>query len=142
QLLGRRADVPELLAASDALVLSSDFEGLPNVVLEAMASARPVIATAVGGTPELVAHGSTGVLVPPGDPRALATAIEELAALPADHRAEMGERGRHVVKQKYGLAPVMSQWGELVDELLGSPPQSPDSAGSRSDPLVAGPPTV
>lgn len=76
-LLGSRTDVPELLQAFDIFVLTSDLESCPNTILEAMATGLPVIATKVGGVPELVTE-DTGILVPPQNPEALAVAIDEL----------------------------------------------------------------
>ena len=67
RFLGHREDVPRLLAAADLLVLPSSYEGLPNVVLEAMRFRKPVVATAAPGTTEVVVDGETGVLVPIGD---------------------------------------------------------------------------
>jgi glycosyltransferase involved in cell wall biosynthesis len=78
-LLGERPDVPELLDAAHVFVLASRSEGLPMSVLEAMAHGVPVVASAVGGLPELVRDGETGLLVPPEDPQALADAIARLA---------------------------------------------------------------
>jgi glycosyltransferase involved in cell wall biosynthesis len=90
--LGERADARQIIGALDLLVLPSLTEGLPNVVLEAFAYKTPVVATAVGGVPELVKDGETGWLVPPRDPHALAQAIldalsnpEEAAAAPKMH---------------------------------------------------------
>jgi glycosyltransferase involved in cell wall biosynthesis len=82
-LAGPRSDVPELLTAADLVALPSLSEGLPLVVLEAMAAARPVIATTVGGIPGVLRDGVEGRLVPPGDPSALAAAVCELLARPA-----------------------------------------------------------
>lgn len=78
-LLGWRDDVPELLAAMDIFLLTSLFEGLPRVVLQAMAASVPVVATDTGGVAEVVLDGKTGRLVPPGDPAAAAEAIVALA---------------------------------------------------------------
>lgn len=83
RLLGWRQDAPDVLAAMDLFLLTSRFEGLPRAVLQAMAAGVPVVATAVGGTPEVVRDGVTGRLVPPGDPSAAARAVAELAADPA-----------------------------------------------------------
>lgn len=82
------------LAAAQVMVMPSFAEGLPMVIMEAMAARRPVIATWVAGIPELVRDGDTGRLVPAGDAPALAAAMAEMAALPADRLAEMGARGR------------------------------------------------
>ena len=92
-LLGHRADVPELLAAADLFVLPSRFEGLPLAVLEAMAAGLAVVATRIGGTEEAVLDGITGHLVPPADPDALADAIGAALADPAG-LARLGRAGR------------------------------------------------
>lgn len=97
---GYRSDVPSLLAGCDVFCLPSDVEGLPLVVLEAMAQAKPVVATAVGGTPELVASGETGLLVPPGDTDALAAALRTVLDDP-DGARKMGEAGRARVLQEF-----------------------------------------
>jgi glycosyltransferase involved in cell wall biosynthesis len=90
---GYRDDVPRLLAGCDVLCLPSTIEGLPLVVLEAMAHGKPVVASAVGGTPELVVDGETGLLVPPGDVDALVRALRDL--LDNSERARrLGEAGR------------------------------------------------
>jgi glycosyltransferase involved in cell wall biosynthesis len=81
--LGHRRDVPELLAACDLVVLPSFAEAQPTALMEAAAAGRPVVATRVGGIPEVVEDRVTGLLVPPGDPRALAEAIEALLGDPA-----------------------------------------------------------
>jgi glycosyltransferase involved in cell wall biosynthesis len=79
KVLGQRLDVPDLLAAADAFVLSSDWEGLPITLLEAMAAGVPAVVTDVGGNREVVRDGVDGFLVPPRDPTALARAVERLA---------------------------------------------------------------
>jgi len=88
------AGVRRELAAAHGLILPSFAEGLPMVVMEAMASARPVIATYIAGIPELVRPGETGWLVPAGDARALAEAMAEMATTPAEDLARMGQAGR------------------------------------------------
>jgi glycosyltransferase involved in cell wall biosynthesis len=103
ELLGTRGDVDELLAGADLFVLSSDSEGFPMSVLEAMATGLPVVASAVGGVPELVRDGETGVLVPPRDSAALAGAIRRLVADPA-LRDQLGEAGRRRVEREFSLA--------------------------------------
>jgi glycosyltransferase involved in cell wall biosynthesis len=93
RLLGERRDVPELLAGSDVFVLSSASEGLPLSVEEAMAAGLPVVASAVGGVPELVVDGETGYLVPPGEAGRLAEALRSLLEDPSLRR-RMGRSGR------------------------------------------------
>lgn len=92
-LTGYRADVSDILAASDLFTLGSAFEGLPVSIMEAMAAGLPVVATAVGGVPEAVTEGVTGLLVPPHEDEALARALLELSRDP-ERRAHMGEQAR------------------------------------------------
>jgi glycosyltransferase involved in cell wall biosynthesis len=99
---GARDDIPALLAGCDVFCLPSSMEGLPIVVLEAMAASRPVVASAVGGTPELVADGVTGLLVPPEDPVALAAALGSLLADPERARL-LGAAGRDRVRREFSL---------------------------------------
>src|SRR5256885_1959449 len=116
RFLGPRADVPRLFAASDALVLSSWHEGMPNVVMEAMAARRPVVATNVGGVPELVEDGVTGLLVDAGQPAALAEAMSDLASRPTQVRDAMGDRARTIVDDRYTLDATMPLWSELLTD--------------------------
>ena len=102
---GYRDDVPALLAAADVFVLPSFAEGLPLTVLEAMAAARPVVASRAGGTPEAVVDGETGMLVPPGDVRALADALDELLADPERAR-RLGEAGKRRVEERFSAAAM------------------------------------
>jgi glycosyltransferase involved in cell wall biosynthesis len=102
ELLGERDDVPELLAAADVFVLPSRSEGMPLSVLEAMAAGVPVVASAVGGVPELVVDGVTGVLVPPGDAAALAAALARLAGDAAE-RERMGAAARRRAEAEFGI---------------------------------------
>lgn len=92
-LTGYRADVPDLLAASDLFTLGSAFEGLPVSIMEAMNAGLPTVATAVGGVPEAVVDGETGLVVPPGDFERLADALVELST-DGERRARMGEAAR------------------------------------------------
>jgi glycosyltransferase involved in cell wall biosynthesis len=97
---GSREDIPRILAATDILVNASLQEGLPGTVQEASAMARPVVATKVGGNPEAVLHGQTGLLVPPRDPPSMATAIISLLENPSQARA-MGAAGRQLMEEKF-----------------------------------------
>ena len=118
RLLGLRDDMAELYRASDALVLSSAWEGMPNVVLEAMASAKPVVATAVGAVPEMVADGETGFVVPPGDHTGLASAMERMMGLAPEERRAMGEAGRSRVRERHSVESVVDAWEALFGRLL------------------------
>jgi glycosyltransferase involved in cell wall biosynthesis len=100
RFLGRRDDVPAVIAAADVVALPSLDEGLPLVLLEAMAQGKPVVASAVGGTPELVVDGETGVLVPPGDVDALVDALASVLGDPERAR-RLGEAGRARVREKF-----------------------------------------
>lgn len=117
-LLGRRGDVPRWLRAARFLVLPSLWEGMPNVVLEAMAAQLPVVGTDVEGTRDLVLPGSTGWLVPPGDPRRLAIALEEAAADP-ERRGRYGQAARDRVENHYALSAVVEAYDRLWSRLLG-----------------------
>ena len=97
--VGERAD-DVALGELDVVALPSWTEGLPLVVLEAMAAARPVVATPVGGTPEVVLDGETGLLVPPRDPRALAAALQRLVD-DADLRRRLGEAGKRRAVERF-----------------------------------------
>jgi glycosyltransferase involved in cell wall biosynthesis len=117
--LGHRGDVLELLAACDLFVLPSLSEGLPVSVLEAMAAGKPVVATAIGGTDEAVLHQETGLLVPPGDPVALATAIRTLLADPGLSR-RVGAAGRQRVQQLFSAETMVGQISRLYEDVLGA----------------------
>lgn len=115
--LGERQDVPQLLRQHDLLVLPSRWEGMPNAALEAMACALPVVATAVGGTPEVVVQGETGLLVPPENPAALATALATLIADP-EQRRRMGLAGRLRIESCYSLDATVKSVEALYRQLL------------------------
>jgi len=114
---GYRAGVPHLLPAFDIFVQPSMHEGLPNTVLEAMAAGLPVIATGVGGTPELVVNGKTGLLVPPANPAALADAITALSENPVA-RGSMGWAGRQRVQQHFTIEEMVQKTEQLYEDLL------------------------
>ncbi len=116
--LGPRDDVPRLLRSADILVLPSLWEGMPNVVLEAMAAGLPVLGTQVEGTEELVVPGQTGWLVPPGDSEALAAALLEAIDNPTDLKAR-GERGRLRVRERYSQQQVVAAYDRLWSTILG-----------------------
>jgi glycosyltransferase involved in cell wall biosynthesis len=117
RFLGYRTDVPALLAAMDVFVLPSLWEGMSNAVLEAMAAGRPVIATAVDGNVDQVADGVTGLLVPPGDAKALAAAMDRLARDP-DGAREMGRRGRERAEREFSLTRMTEAYVALYRSLM------------------------
>jgi glycosyltransferase involved in cell wall biosynthesis len=112
--LGLRHDVPDLLAASDAYVMSSRWEGSPNALLEALAGALPVAATEVGGVRDLVEEGRSGFLVPPGDSAALAAAMGRVMTLPPEERRRMGRCGLRSVQSRHDSQVVLEQWRRLL----------------------------
>ncbi len=115
--LGFREDIPQILASLDVFVLSSYLEGMGSSILDAMASKLPVVATKVGGIPEVVADGETGFLVPPRNPEALAQAILKLHSDRA-LASRLGQRGYELVHQKYS-AEAMAKKAVLVYEKIG-----------------------
>ncbi len=118
RILGPRDDVPELLAKAACLVLSSDYEGCPLSVLEAMAAGVPVVATRVGGVPEVVDDGRTGLLVAPGRPEALAAGIERLLENPLE-AAHLGARARDEAHARFSRERMVSAVASVYDELAG-----------------------
>jgi glycosyltransferase involved in cell wall biosynthesis len=118
-LAGERDDVPEVLASSAIFVLSSRSEALPVSVLEAMAAGLPVVATRVGGVPELVVDGETGLLVPPADPPALAAALQRLLDEP-ELRARLGAAGRARVEEHFALEAFLESHLDLYRRALAA----------------------
>lgn len=118
-LIGQRDDAEALLRRFDVYVCASIAEGIALTVLEAMATGLPVIATAVGGNPELVADGETGVLVTPRAPDTLAAALACLLADPERARA-MGQAGRRRVEAEFSVASMVAGYCALYDDLLAN----------------------
>lgn len=117
--LGVRSDVPAILPAVDVVALTSHLEAAPLVLLEAMAASRPVVATNVGGNPEMVRHGENGYLVPTDDPSSLATAFLELLDNP-QQATQMGKNGRALVEREYQLHQTIGGYYQLYRELVES----------------------
>lgn len=118
RLLGERQDVPELMKAADAYVMSSAWEGLPLVLLEAAASYLPIVATDVGGNGEVVIDGVTGVIVPPRDPEALAIGMTKLMTIGDGRRESMGRAGRELVERAFDIEIVVQRWISIYQSLL------------------------
>jgi glycosyltransferase involved in cell wall biosynthesis len=115
---GQVEDLGPLLGAADAVALPSRWEGMPLVLLEALARGRPVVASSVGGVPEVVTDGEHARLVPPGDVAALATALETFHRHP-DEALRMGWRGAMLVREGYTWARVVESFEAVYDETLG-----------------------
>jgi sugar transferase (PEP-CTERM/EpsH1 system associated) len=116
-LAGERDDVARLLRGFDLFVLPSLAEGVSNTILEAMASGLPVVATAVGGNPELVTVGHTGQLVPRADPRAMAEAMLRYASDPTECRRQ-GAQARLRVERCFSISKMVSSYIDLYDSML------------------------
>lgn len=114
--LGHRADAVRLLGALDVLVLPSSFEGMPNVLLEAMAASKPVIATRIPGVVEVVEDERTGLLVPPKRPYELARALARLLS-DAGLAKSLGEAGRRRIQDHFGVDTMVARYAALYDEL-------------------------
>jgi glycosyltransferase involved in cell wall biosynthesis len=118
RLLGARRDVLQLVAAAGAICLPSEAEALPMSILEAMALARPVVATDVGGTPDQVLDGETGYLVPPGDGDAIRRALLRLASDPAA-AAAMGAAGRERQRRHFTGEAMVDGYARAFEEAIG-----------------------
>jgi glycosyltransferase involved in cell wall biosynthesis len=118
-LAGFRRDLDAFMPCLDLLVLPSFTEGMPNVVLEAFAAAVPIVATAVGGTPEVIEDGVNGFLVPPGDAGVLARRIGE-ALISEETRQAMGRGGQQSVLEKFTFDVQGRRYLQLLEEVLHS----------------------
>ena len=118
-LPGARDDVEDMLRCMDIFVLPSRAEGISNTVLEAMASALPVVATRVGGNSELITEGSTGILVPAADPVTLADAIEKYLDDPILRRRH-GQAGRERVEQVFSMDEMVDKYVQVYGGVLAS----------------------
>jgi glycosyltransferase involved in cell wall biosynthesis len=146
-LAGFRADLDRFLPHFDLLVLPSYTEGMPNVVLEAFAAGVPVVATAVGGTPEIVEEAVSGHLVPAGDAETMGERICQVLDNPND-LPDMGRKGRLCVQEKFGFATQAALYRELFEQFcpgtveIGESPEETDEtpvppAVSLDDDLLA-----
>jgi glycosyltransferase involved in cell wall biosynthesis len=138
-LAGFRADLDQFLPFFDLFVLPSFTEGLPNVVLESFAAGVPVVATAVGGTPEVVEDGASGHLVPPGDPDAMAERILD-ALTCQDRLRDMGLHGRQCVVERYTFTAQARRYRQLFTDLgIGQPASTATTPEPRPARVAAGP---
>ncbi|MCR4337678.1 MAG: glycosyltransferase family 4 protein, partial [Candidatus Omnitrophica bacterium] len=115
--LGKRKDIPSLLQSVDLCVLPSLSEGMSNAILEYMRAGKAVVATRVGGNPELIEEGRTGLLVEAGSGEALANAINQLLA-DSDLRKRMGEAGRKRVEKLFSLERMVKEYDQLYRSIF------------------------
>lgn len=118
-MAGRRNDIPDLLSAMDVWVMSSLREGLSVALLEAMAAARPIVATNVGGMPDAIDDGESGLLVPAADPGALAEGIDALLRDP-DRAAALGAAARARVERDYAIEAVAGRIEDIYRTALAA----------------------
>jgi glycosyltransferase involved in cell wall biosynthesis len=131
RLLGMRKDIPEVLNSAEIFVLASDTEGLPITIIEAMAAGKPVVATRVGGVPDVVLDGDTGILVPPNDVERLARALERVLRDDAMRR-EMGEAGRRIARERFDIIQTVQSYEALYARLLQRKGIAVPAAGDRA----------
>jgi glycosyltransferase involved in cell wall biosynthesis len=134
-LAGFRGDVQRFLPSCDLVVLASWTEGMPVIVLEALAAGVPVVATAVGGTPEVVHNGVNGFLIPPGNPTELA---ERIAAVLGNEtmRRGMGEQGRKLIGERFTFAAQARVYEELFAQIVQGSPKGGESACAIHEPCL------
>jgi glycosyltransferase involved in cell wall biosynthesis len=118
RFLGVRRDIPEVLSAADGYVMSSAWEGMPIVLLEAAAAGLPIVATRVSGNAEVVRHEQSGFLVPPRDHEALGKAMRQLMDLSEAARRALGDCGSEHVRANYGVRQAVERWEELYGQVL------------------------
>lgn len=126
RFLGARADVSRLLKAADAFLLCSAWEGMPNTVMEAMATGLAVVATDVGGVREVVVPGETGLIIPSGQPGALAEAMAGVMRQDPERTAAMGEAGRARILREFDIERVVDRW-EAALRRHGAPGLGPQA---------------
>ena len=123
-LAGTRKDIADLLSASDVFLMSSISEGIPLTVIEAMAARRPVVSTAVGGLPELIEHGISGMLAPSGDASSLANSLIELYQSPA-LRSQMAEVAARRAQEKFSLQGMLNSYRDVYNDVLETTDRHP-----------------
>lgn len=119
RFLGQRSDVADVLIASDGMLLASLWEGLPNVVMEAMVSGLPVVATPVGGVPELIKHGETGWLADSPMAEDLVTMMDYVMHASDEQRRSVAQAGRAHVLDHFNIYRVTDAWQDLISMALG-----------------------
>jgi glycosyltransferase involved in cell wall biosynthesis len=135
RFLGRQSNVEDWFAVAEATILPSFYEGLPLVAIESLAAGRPMVATSVDGTPEVIVNGKTGLTVPPGDPKALAAALCRMLRDP-EARREMGQAGRQWVAQHFDQRAQIRETQDLYLSALENSVRQP-KARRATQPVTA-----
>jgi glycosyltransferase involved in cell wall biosynthesis len=117
RMTGPRSDVPDILGAADVVCLSSTAEGLPMVILEAMAAGKPIVATDIGGVADAVQNERTGFLVPVGDIREFAAALVRLAG-DAELTARMGHAGRERYRTHFSYERMIDEYADVLESMF------------------------
>ena len=118
--LGLRKDIPELMNAADAYLMSSAWEGMPMVLLEAAATGLPIVTTDVGGNREVVIDGVSGLVVSSRNPDELAGAMQRMMTMPDTQRVQMGSAGRSHIEENYSMERIVDMWENLYKKLLST----------------------
>lgn len=118
QFLGRRKDMPALMSAADGFLLTSVFEGLPLVLLEAAASHLPAVATKTGGNGEALLDGRTGFLAEVGNPASIAASMLRLCDLPEEERQRMRQAARRHAESNFEMSNIVRHWERVYEELI------------------------
>ena len=129
-VLGPRKDVPALMHAIDVFAMPSIWEGFGLVLLEAMAAGRPIVASRVATIPEVVVDGETGLLVPAGDPLALAEALARLADQPSAGRAALARLAANALRRQFSLEKMVGDTELLYRELLDDKAKDKSTVGA------------
>jgi glycosyltransferase involved in cell wall biosynthesis len=134
RFLGIRQDIPAVMSAADAYVMSSAWEGMPLVLQEASATELPIVATDVGGVGEVVVRERSGLLVSPKNADQLAGAMRRMMLMTTDERERMGRAGREHVESLFGMEGVLDTWDEMYREILSrkSAPAGSDEHASAA----------
>ncbi|WP_337100778.1 glycosyltransferase [Paenibacillus sp. YIM B09110] len=131
RFLGIRTDIPKLMNAVDAYLMSSKWEGLPIVLLEAAASGLPIVATKVGGNAEVVHHETNGYLVPSENEKELADKMALLMDKSESERRHMGEQGKAYIESHYNMQKIIERWEQLYGEARQGMSNIPRYAGGE-----------
>ena len=129
RFVGSRTDPEALMNAADGFVLSSRWEGLPLVLIEAAAARLPIVSTDVGGCREIVENERSGLLVDSGEPENLALSMRKLMTLSPSELTAMGRRGRELVEARYAIDRVVGEWERLYESVGCLPPARASAAG-------------